>query len=154
MVAAFWGVPDFTFAVLLAVGFGVGFGVAVRVTVRAVGSLREKAVVVGVDPITEAITEYEPGPTQALVAPQLPFDWCPSQLNDTVIGAALRSVRAPVGTTLGQSWLVHSEVPLDSTLMATFDPDMVKVQAVCVVASARSISIGWPAMPLAMLGVT
>lgn len=44
-------------AVALAVGLGVGFGVAVRVTVRAVGSFSAKVAVVGVDPITEAITE-------------------------------------------------------------------------------------------------
>ena len=45
--------------VLVAVDFavGVGFGVAVRVTVRAVGSFSAKVAVVGVDPITEAITE-------------------------------------------------------------------------------------------------
>lgn len=89
-----------------------------------------------------------------MVAPQLPFDWWPSQLSDTVIGEPLRSVIAPAGTTLLQSWLLHSELPLDRILMATFEPDMANVHAVCVVASARSISIGWPAMPLVMLGVT
>lgn len=60
----------------------------------------------------------------------------------------------PAGTTLLQSWLVHSELPLDRILMATLEPDMLKVHAVCVVVNARSISIGWPAMPLGMLGVT
>lgn len=69
-------------------------------------------------------------------------------------GAALRSVNVPVGMMLSQSWLVHNELELDRILMATFAPDIVNVQAVCVVDSARSIWIGPPAMPFVTLGVT
>lgn len=66
MVDALCAEPVFAFALALAVvlvgvafalGFGVGLGVAVWVTVRAVGSFSEKFVVVGVEPITDAITE-------------------------------------------------------------------------------------------------
>lgn len=60
----------------------------------------------------------------------------------------------PVGITLAQSWLVHNRLDPAMILMATFDPDIVKLHAVWVVASARLTSIGPPAMPLVTLGVT
>lgn len=44
-------------AVVLAFGVALGVGVAVLVIVFAVGSFREKFVVVGVEPMTDAITE-------------------------------------------------------------------------------------------------
>lgn len=57
-MATFCGEPDLAFALLVAFAVGVAFGVgvAVLVMVFAVGSLSEKLVVVGVEPITDAIT--------------------------------------------------------------------------------------------------